>query len=71
MPDGRTAKQRRPSREIRDLGPVLKARQALGQVSLKPAHRRLLVLRRAALGVGLGVVSEYRGGILETRSFPT
>ena len=34
-----------------DLREVLEPRRALSQVPLEPAQRRLLVLRRAALGV--------------------
>ena len=34
-----------------DLGEVLKPWRALGQVTLEPAHRRTLVLRRPSLRV--------------------
>jgi len=50
-----------------DLSEVLKPRRALGQVSLKPSHRGLLVLRRSALRVQvdeLERVLEQAGGRL-------
>jgi hypothetical protein len=45
---------------LRELGEVLERRRLLGDVSLQPPHRRLLVLRRPALGIQVDELQKVR-----------